>query len=147
MSAFDPSDGAPKVWHGGTFNANPLTMAAGIASVEELTQEAFAHMTRLGEDVREGLRRIIADKRLGWQVTGIGSMFRLHPHDRPIRNYRQFLPQEREGRALSVVTNALLNRSVLITKIGVGSISSVMTDDDIAMFLNATSDAFDALSC
>ena len=34
MSVFDPTTGKPRVPHGGTFNANPGTMAAGLAAMQ-----------------------------------------------------------------------------------------------------------------
>ena len=37
MNFYDPRDGKGRINHGGTFNANPLTMAGGIATMEQLT--------------------------------------------------------------------------------------------------------------
>tara|TARA_R110000751_G_scaffold288076_4_gene393186 strand:+ start:33332 stop:34669 length:1338 start_codon:yes stop_codon:yes gene_type:complete len=146
MSAFDPSGDGPIVWHGGTFNGNPLTMTAGIASVEALTQASYAHMHNLADRARAGLNRQIADRGLNWQVTGTGSMLRLHAHDRAIRNYREFYPRAEETVLLKKAMNALLNRGILVTNIGVISISSVMTHDDIDMFLDQMAAVFDGLA-
>src|SRR2546425_4693187 len=40
MSVFDHT-GAWKVRHGGTFNANPVTMTAGVETNKKITPEAF----------------------------------------------------------------------------------------------------------
>nr|NIR60211.1 aspartate aminotransferase family protein [Gammaproteobacteria bacterium] len=45
MRIFDPVD--MKVFHTGTFNANPVTMSAGEVSVRELTTERIAAMETL----------------------------------------------------------------------------------------------------
>ena len=45
MKIFDPAD--PKGMHSGTFNANPVTMAAGLVSVRELTQTRIDQMAEL----------------------------------------------------------------------------------------------------
>ena len=39
MSVFDSSGGKAKVPHGGTFNGNPVTMAAGLATMKQLTRK------------------------------------------------------------------------------------------------------------
>ena len=40
MNYYDPRGGKGRINHGGTFNANPLTMAGGVATMEQLTPEA-----------------------------------------------------------------------------------------------------------
>src|SRR5262249_7608218 len=55
MAVLDPSRGAPPAPHGGTFNANPVTMAAGLASMEMLTPEAFGRFEELGAKLRASL--------------------------------------------------------------------------------------------
>src|SRR5204863_7713672 len=60
MSAlFDPRNGKPKLGHGGTFNANPMTMAAGAAAMRLFDEPAFDRLSVLGERLRSGLREVI----------------------------------------------------------------------------------------
>ena len=54
MNFYDPRGGKGRINHGGTFNANPLTMAGGVATMEQLTPEAYARLEALGERVRDG---------------------------------------------------------------------------------------------
>jgi glutamate-1-semialdehyde 2,1-aminomutase len=68
-------DPASRVAHGGTFTANPVTMAAGIAALANLDPEAIAHLNRLGDRLRAELRG------LGFRVTGRGSLLRVWPND------------------------------------------------------------------
>jgi len=77
MSVFDHT-GALKVHHGGTFNANPVTIAAGLETMKRMTPEAFDRLNHLGEYVRDGLRRLFRDTRRSAQVCGAGSMFLAH---------------------------------------------------------------------
>ena len=49
FAAGDP----PLVPHAGTFNGNPLTMAAGLVSLELLTPDAFARLAALGDYLRD----------------------------------------------------------------------------------------------
>src|SRR5580658_8693964 len=74
MSVFDHT-GALKVHHGGTFNANPVTIVAGFETMRRMTPEAFERLNHLGEYVRDRLRRLFRDTHRPAQVCGAGSMF------------------------------------------------------------------------
>jgi glutamate-1-semialdehyde 2,1-aminomutase len=52
MAVFDPTNGNPAAPHGGTFNANRVTMAAGLVAMRLLTQEAFGALERELTDYR-----------------------------------------------------------------------------------------------
>ncbi|MBK8057495.1 MAG: aminotransferase class III-fold pyridoxal phosphate-dependent enzyme [Gemmatimonadetes bacterium] len=53
MATFDPRSRGT-VGHSGTFNGNAVTMAAGVAALELLTDEALQHINTLGGRLREG---------------------------------------------------------------------------------------------
>jgi glutamate-1-semialdehyde 2,1-aminomutase len=74
MDAFDPRR-ADAVGHGGTFTANPVTMRAGLAALELFPREEVARLNRLGDRLREALAE------QGWEVTGQGSLLRVHADD------------------------------------------------------------------
>ena len=47
-----------KVFHGGTYNTNPVSMAAGLATFREvLTRENYAHVDKLSKKLTEGYGR------------------------------------------------------------------------------------------
>ena len=53
MAVFDPTRGGPPAApHGGTFNANPVTMAAGLAAMRLLTREVYGRLDDLGAKLR-----------------------------------------------------------------------------------------------
>ncbi len=68
--------------HGGTYNGNPVTAAAGVATLRELTPERYAHLDVLGDRLRarlaEGIDRIGSNA----QVAGIGSLFQVFAGER-----------------------------------------------------------------
>ena len=81
-----------KVFHGGTYNTNPASMAAGLAMFREvLTPAAYQHVNRLNSRLVEGYRKTIAETGLRAYVIGAGSngAFMLYPSE--IRNYRQWI--------------------------------------------------------
>ena len=58
----------------GTFNGNPLTMAAARASLfEVLTPEGYAHLHRLNDRILAGCSRVVDEYRLPGYAVGIGA--------------------------------------------------------------------------
>lgn len=66
---------------GGTFSANPATMAAGLATLDFLKKnerKVYGKVDRLGAMAREGLQKIFADAKIPCRVTGAKSVFLTH---------------------------------------------------------------------
>ncbi|HTR23045.1 MAG TPA: glutamate-1-semialdehyde 2,1-aminomutase [Terriglobales bacterium] len=81
-----------KVFHGGTYNTNPVSMAAGLAVFRQvLTRENYAHTDKLSAKLTEGYRRIIAKAGLQAYVAsaGVNGALMLYPSE--IKNYRDWL--------------------------------------------------------
>jgi glutamate-1-semialdehyde 2,1-aminomutase len=135
MSAFDPRGGRARISHGGTFNANPLTMAAGVATMEALTPETYRHLDALGERLRAGVGERLAWLNRPGQVTGLGSLFCLHWTKRALTDYRSSRPADL-ARPLRVFMG-LLNEGCLLTQRGLGCCSAAMTEADVDRFLGA----------
>ncbi|MCC6434595.1 MAG: aspartate aminotransferase family protein [Acidimicrobiales bacterium] len=145
MDVFAALDGArPRVPAGGTFSANSVTMVAGRACLELLDAAAFERLATMGERVRRGFRAMFDQLSQPGQVTGDGSLFRLHPHDRPLRGYRDARPQGEESAMMGRVHRELLNRGVYLTTYGMGCLSLAMTDEDLDHLLDAGQAAFAA---
>jgi glutamate-1-semialdehyde 2,1-aminomutase len=136
MAVFDSSNGRPLMAQGGTFSANPITMAAGIASMTLLTEDAFQELDRLGERIREGMRTVIAEIGCAAQVTGMGSLFKLHLTDRPIRGYRDAYPRGDEAAILAALFQSMLANGILVTPQVSGALSTPMTDQEVDVFLS-----------
>jgi glutamate-1-semialdehyde 2,1-aminomutase len=63
-----------RVYQVGTFNGNPLSMAAARASLlEVLTPDAYAHLNRLNDRLMEGCGRVVEEHRLPGYPVGIGA--------------------------------------------------------------------------
>jgi len=106
MDFYDPRKGGARISHGGTFNANPVTMAAGIATLNALTPEAYARLDALGERLRGGVTRLLAATRRRGQVTGLGSLFWLHWTTEPLSDYRSAKAKASVEKALAAWTKA-----------------------------------------
>ncbi len=135
MNFYDPRRGGARISHGGTFNANPVTMAAGVATLGALTPEAYERLDALGERLRGGVMRLLAATRRKGQVSGAGSLFWLHWTAEPLVDYRSTRPKDAE--APMRVFLGLLNEGVLLTQRGLGACSLAMTDMDVDRLVNA----------
>ena len=81
----------------GTFNGNPLAMAAARAMLTEvLTPASYAHLDRLRDRLAAGLQDVIDRHGLPWRVVTVGAKGCVSFLPDPIRNFRDFL--ELDGR-------------------------------------------------
>ena len=70
--------GKEKIAHPGTFNANPLSAAAGIAALRLVRDtDACARANRFGEDLRRGINEVFEEERVPWAAYGTFSSLEL----------------------------------------------------------------------
>jgi glutamate-1-semialdehyde 2,1-aminomutase len=133
MSVFDNLSGPLKVSHSGTFTANPMSMVAGIASLQGLTPEVFERLARQGERLRSGLAARFRETGLTMQASGVGSMSSLQFFAGPARNYREFHLKSGPGylQRMQRLHRQMLNEGVLVATRGLMIGSTPMTDADI----------------
>jgi glutamate-1-semialdehyde 2,1-aminomutase len=121
----------------GTFNGNPLAMAATRAMLTEvMTDAAYAHIERLAGALRAGVEEIIDRYDLPWHVVTAGAKGCIAFRREPIRNFRDFLDvDDRLGNAHWLVQH---NGGVFLPpwgKIEQWLISVQHTDDDVERFV------------
>ncbi len=76
----------------GTFNGNPLTMAAArVTLLEILDAAAYAHFDALAETLQGGLDRVIADHGLPFHVITLAARGGITYRAQRVRNYRDYL--------------------------------------------------------
>jgi glutamate-1-semialdehyde 2,1-aminomutase len=76
----------------GTFNGNPLVMAAVRATLTEvLTPDAYRHLDRLGQRLATGLNDAIVEVGMPWRVVSAGAKGCVSFRSEPIRDYREFV--------------------------------------------------------
>lgn len=125
MKVFDPAD--LKVFHSGTYNANPVTMAAGEVSVRELTGERIAVMDTLAEKLKEGLTAAVKKAGLPVTVNHFGSCLNLYfsaasPESSVIRD---------DAEIMDKFHHAAMNHGLFLAPRGMIALSTVMTGDHI----------------
>ncbi len=124
------------VLHGGTFNAQPVTMAAMVATQKALTPELYEAWSRRGVRLRDGIRDILNAAGIKAQVTGFELMFHVaFGLDAPARNYRGLLKADKPRYVK--FAHALLKRGVRVLERGAWFVSSVHDDAVIDATLEA----------
>jgi glutamate-1-semialdehyde 2,1-aminomutase len=116
MALFDPRRD-DRIGHGGTFNANPLTMAAGLATLAELPPDRFDALEALAGELEAGVNAQTAAT-----ATAVGSLFRIELPSAAL------LPDLHVG---------LLANGILMTQRGMGCLSTPMTSAEIGAFVDA----------
>jgi glutamate-1-semialdehyde 2,1-aminomutase len=116
MELFDPRRD-DRIGHGGTFNANPLTMAAGLATLAELTPDRFDALEALAGDLEAGV-----NTQTEATAAAVGSLFRIELAD------PAGLPDLHLG---------LLANGILMTPRGMGCLSTPMTAAESDAFVEA----------
>ena len=85
------------VYQAGTLSGNPLAMAAGIATLEELqASDAYAKLETLGNQFVEGMREAAKTARVPMQLNARGSMFCGYFASEPIHNLADAMKSDRE---------------------------------------------------
>ncbi|WP_225678717.1 aminotransferase class III-fold pyridoxal phosphate-dependent enzyme [Bradyrhizobium hereditatis] len=131
MFVFDASKGRPIVPQGGTFSANPLSMTAGLASMNALDQAAFSHLEKLGDRLRDQLRAAITRHGAPFSVSGAASLFRIHAKPVLPREFREALATPEEAHVLLELARTFAEQGINITNNTSGCLSTPMRNADI----------------
>jgi glutamate-1-semialdehyde 2,1-aminomutase len=134
-AVFDPRAGRPRMTHGGTFNANPMTMAAGTAAMRLYDRQAFDRLSGLGDRLRQGLRDAVKISGAPATVRGATSMTSLFHLEADLPTHRHMVAAmaahpEARGRA-ETFFRYLLNHGVMIGAPGLFVLSTALTEADI----------------
>jgi glutamate-1-semialdehyde 2,1-aminomutase len=153
MSVFDASGGRPLLPQGGTFSANPLSMVAGLASMRALKPATFDHLETLGDRLRDNLGSAIARHRAPFSVSGVASLFRIHPKVALPRDFREATPNAAEARVMKELTRSFAEASIVLPYGAAACISTPMTTGDVDLvasvfdyFLTTRSDLIESLA-
>lgn len=146
MSVYDPTMHKPKVQHGGTFSANPMSMMAGIAALEALTPESFEHLEALGQRFETKITALFDELGIEAQVTGLGSLRRIHLTKAQLSDFRSTVLATAHGAMqIADLARMLFDEGVIIASNGLVCFSTPMTFDDIDLIVAAFSRALTRL--
>lgn len=125
LRIFDPAD--MKVFHTGTFNANPVTMVAGDVSVRHLDEARIAKMDELCIRLRDGLLAAARKTGLPLAMNHYRSCLNLY--------FSESVPQSSIVRTDTAIIDrfhsAAINHGLFIAPRGMIALSTVMTEEII----------------
>jgi glutamate-1-semialdehyde 2,1-aminomutase len=123
MEHFDPAGERP-MHHSGTFNGNPLTCAAGVVSVRELSADRLAAMERMASRMQSEMERAAAALGLSFAVRRAGSLMNVTFEESGAGGVHTRATQMMENFHL-----AALNQGLFFAPRGLIALSTVMNDD------------------
>ena len=143
MERFDNTGPPTGFSQSGTFSAHPVTSAAGLATLRQLTPEAFGHLNGLGEKLGAGLRDVFERRGVAAEIVVTGSVFSFHFLEPPLRTWRDMARADRK-RGSRVFLSVLLQGCLLSHSMGMNALSVPMEAGHVDGLVEAVDQALDA---
>ena len=143
MAAADPARKRAGVNMTGTLSGNPVSAAAGLATLNVIREEGPAFYERTfayGERLREGMLAAFTARGIATQAPGDGPIFQLYLQDEPIADYRDTLHADAAG--WTRFCHSMIRRGIYMNG-GKVYCSAAHTDDDLRATLAACEEALD----
>ena len=133
-----------KVMHAGTFNGNPVSLAAAHATLDTLASSKGAvleQISKTGELLMKGIRRAAEKLDIPILINGVGSCFNLSFTTRnEMRNYRDTLDNNTAAR--DVFLQGMLERGIYLMPDGRWYLSAAHSKLDVERTLDAVGEVF-----
>ena len=138
-------DAAERVYHSGTYNSNPLVLAAVVASIDKMKSPRFyEQIDAHGERLRQGLTELMGRFGVPGTTSGIGSIVQWYfGIEGPLRTLHDTFGAD--GDLAARFHRALLERGVFFIAGLRGFVGTAQRQPDIDQTLSAMEDAFRSL--
>ena len=142
IEQFAPSG---KVYQAGTFSGNPMSISAGLATMDLLTDKFYKDLHDKGEYFRNGIRDVLSKLDIPYQVTGVESMTEVYFTDEEVYDFES--AKKSDTQAFDKYFHTLLENGVFVapSQYECVFLSSAHTNDDIDKTLNAMETALKGL--
>ncbi|MEE8402981.1 MAG: aminotransferase class III-fold pyridoxal phosphate-dependent enzyme, partial [Candidatus Hydrothermarchaeaceae archaeon] len=137
---------AGKVYQAGTFNGNPLSLAAGYAALTELEDgRVYRKVNALGDRMRSGLEEVSTELGIETRVYSAASMFQMYFTGEDVVDYKTALKADND--LFLRVQQELLKRGVFFppSQYECNFISYAHGEDEIDETLSAVEDSLKAV--
>ncbi|HUW94875.1 MAG TPA: aspartate aminotransferase family protein [Anaerolineae bacterium] len=127
-----------QVAHFGTFNSNPLCLAAALATLEELSRDdgqVMQYVSAVGAKLRTGLNELFGRHGFPMRADGCDSIFVLNSPVLELRNYRDFMGVDAEF--VYRFYEKMFNEGVWFMRRGNMMLSAAHTEEDVQQTLEA----------
>lgn len=137
-----------EVVHAGTFNGNPISLAAAHAALTELCRDGGRPLREIGERgerLREGVLQALRSAGIAAVAQGVGPAFSVSLGvDEDLSDYRDFLGCDQQSYA--GFAEAMLDRGVLCLSRGMWYVSTTHSDEEISLTIAAAAEAANAVA-
>lgn len=137
-----------EIAHAGTYNSNPVVIAAGLAAVKTLAEgngRIYQHLFNMGEMLSKGFREILKEAGVPAIVNNIGPVVQVCLTDLPtIRDYRDYA--RRDTARYDRLVTEMVYRGVRTISRGTWYISAAHTVEEINRTLETFAEALSAIS-
>ena len=143
MNVFRPG-GERSISHSGTFNGNPVTVAAGKKVLDMLDDAAYTKLAELGQKLAQGLGEAIERTGVTAHVTHVNSLLNVHFTTEPPCDFDA--AQAADAVATAAFHLGLMNRGVFIAPRGMIALATVTEESDVERFVDAAAEIFGELA-
>jgi glutamate-1-semialdehyde 2,1-aminomutase len=132
------------VYQAGTLSGHPLSMAAGVATLDLLTPEVYERLERTGAALEAGLRAAAADSGRTLGIARVGALLTVFFRPTAPHNGAEALASDRE--AYARFFGAMLDQGILLppSQFEAWFISAEHSEDDVTATVDAARLAFAA---
>lgn len=146
MAVFDHKKGS-RVYHSGTFNANPVSVTAGLHTLRQMTLSAYEHLSHMGSYIRNQIEAKLSSRKINVRVCGEGSLFMVHLTDKPLIDYRSLQSMNGGKSVFGELCHKMLARGIVTSPHSIfGCLSTPMTMTDLDQFAEALLDSVGSLT-
>jgi glutamate-1-semialdehyde 2,1-aminomutase len=134
------------VYQAGTLAGNPLAMAAGIATLKQLSVDGLYHrIAEKADHLANGLRKALAETGIPGQVNSTGSLSTLFFTDEPVRDYAG--AKRSDTKRYARFFREMLDRGIFLapSQFEAAFVSTAHTSQDIDRTIDAAADSLKAM--
>lgn len=118
-------------------------MAAGLATLSELTPRAYEHINKLGKMMRDALAELSSDLGIFYRVIGVGSLFHVFFTREEVVDHSS--ASSSNPRLLAHLDLDLLTRGVYLAPAHFSCVSTANTAEDVKLTLEAVAQSLRSL--
>ena len=145
MKVMDPNESPLLLPHSGTFSANPITMTAGYAAMQDFDENAVLAINELTAKAVAQVKEAVQVADVPMSVSGSGSMFRLHPRTTIPNSYRKAYQGKNEKTVMGKILDHLFYKeNIIMVNTGTAMFSTVITQKEVDQLSEGMLNAFKA---
>jgi glutamate-1-semialdehyde 2,1-aminomutase len=136
-----------KVYQAGTLSGNPVTVTAGLKTLELIQEPDFhAKLTAQTQKLVDGLKAAAKEKGVIFNAQSVGGMFGLYFCEKCPTSYHEMMQSNKEH--FNQFFHSMLDSGIYLgpSAFEAGFVSAAHTDEDIALTIQAAKKAFQSLA-